>query len=49
VEAILCGLNQLYRAADCELKRENAFQLLCATIQPAQCADEPVNGEDWLN
>jgi endonuclease-3 len=43
VEAILRGLNQLYPAADCELKRENPFQLLCATILSAQCTDERVN------
>ncbi len=43
VEAILRGLNELYPAADCELKRENAFQLLCATILSAQCTDERVN------
>ena len=43
VEAILRGLNKLYPAADCELKRENPFQLLCATILSAQCTDERVN------
>ena len=43
VDAILRGLNQLYPAADCELKRDNAFQLLCATILSAQCTDERVN------
>jgi endonuclease III len=43
VDAILCGLDQLYPAADCELKRDNAFQLLCATILSAQCTDERVN------
>jgi endonuclease III len=43
VEAILRGLNKLYPAADCELAREDAFQLLCATILSAQCTDERVN------
>jgi endonuclease-3 len=43
VDAILRGLDQLYPAADCELKRDNAFQLLCATILSAQCTDERVN------
>lgn len=43
VDAILRGLDQLYPSADCELKRDNAFQLLCATILSAQCTDERVN------
>jgi endonuclease III len=43
VRAILRILDELYPAADCELHRENAFQLLCATILSAQCTDERVN------
>jgi endonuclease III len=43
VRAILRGLDQLYPAADCELHRDNPFQLLCATILSAQCTDERVN------
>jgi endonuclease-3 len=36
-------LDHLYPAADCALVRDNAFQLLCATILSAQCTDERVN------
>lgn len=43
VKAILRLLDTAYPAADCELHRENAFQLLCATILSAQCTDERVN------
>src|SRR5262245_23725834 len=43
VRAILDGLERLYPDVDCELDRENAFQLLCATILSAQCTDERVN------
>lgn len=43
VKAILRLLDKSYPAADCELHRENAFQLLCATILSAQCTDERVN------
>jgi endonuclease-3 len=43
VKAILKGLDKLYPDADCELHRENPFQLLCATILSAQCTDERVN------
>ena len=43
VTAILRGLDRLYPVADCELHRDNAFQLLCATILSAQCTDERVN------
>jgi endonuclease-3 len=43
VTAILRGLDRLYPAADCELHRDNPFQLLCATILSAQCTDERVN------
>jgi endonuclease III len=43
VRAILAGLERLYPDVDCELDRENAFQLLCATILSAQCTDERVN------
>jgi endonuclease III len=43
VREILSELDRLYPAADCELRRDNAFQLLCATILSAQCTDERVN------
>jgi endonuclease-3 len=43
VRAILDGLERLYPDVDCELDRENPFQLLCATILSAQCTDERVN------
>jgi endonuclease-3 len=43
VTAILKGLERLYPDADCELHRDNPFQLLCATILSAQCTDERVN------
>ena len=43
VAAILRELHRLYPAADCELDRDNPFQLLCATILSAQCTDERVN------
>jgi hypothetical protein len=43
VRAILAGLERLYPDVDCELDRENPFQLLCATILSAQCTDERVN------
>ncbi|HEX7597022.1 MAG TPA: endonuclease III [Polyangia bacterium] len=43
VTAILRGLDRLYPEADCELHRDNPFQLLCATILSAQCTDERVN------
>src|SRR5437762_7546796 len=43
VQAILKGLDKLYPDADCELHRDNPFQLLCATILSAQCTDERVN------
>jgi len=43
VKAILKELTRLYPVADCELDRENPFQLLCATILSAQCTDERVN------
>jgi endonuclease-3 len=33
----------MYPEADCELHRDNPFQLLCATILSAQCTDERVN------
>jgi endonuclease-3 len=42
-KAILRLLDKTYPAADCELHRDNAFQLLCATILSAQCTDERVN------
>ena len=43
VAAILRGLDRAYPEADCELHRDNPFQLLCATILSAQCTDERVN------
>jgi endonuclease III len=43
VKDVLGGLDGLYPDADCELHRENPFQLLCATILSAQCTDERVN------
>jgi endonuclease-3 len=43
VRAILKGLDEAYPAANCELKHENAFQLLIATILSAQCTDVRVN------
>jgi endonuclease-3 len=43
VAAVLAGLDRMYPDADCELHRENPFQLLCATILSAQCTDERVN------
>jgi endonuclease-3 len=43
VTAVLAGLEKMYPDADCELHRENPFQLLCATILSAQCTDERVN------
>jgi endonuclease III len=43
VAAILGGLDQAYPEANCELKHENAFQLLISTILSAQCTDVVVN------
>jgi endonuclease III len=43
VAAILRGLHEAYPAAACELKHENAFQLLISTILSAQCTDVVVN------
>jgi len=43
VRAILKGLDAAYPDATCELKHENAFQLLIATILSAQCTDARVN------
>jgi endonuclease-3 len=43
VRAILKGLDEAYPGAACELKHENAFQLLVATILSAQCTDARVN------
>jgi endonuclease-3 len=36
-------LKERYPDAECALKHENAFQLLCATILSAQCTDARVN------
>ena len=43
VAAILAKLDEAYPAAICELKHENAFQLLISTILSAQCSDVRVN------
>ncbi|HYL84279.1 MAG TPA: endonuclease III [Candidatus Angelobacter sp.] len=41
--AILAKLDAAYPDATCELKHENAFQLLISTILSAQCTDVRVN------
>jgi endonuclease-3 len=43
VAAILAKLDETYPDANCELKHENAFQLLISTILSAQCTDVRVN------
>lgn len=43
VAAILQKLDEAYPNATCELKHENAFQLLISTILSAQCTDVRVN------
>jgi endonuclease-3 len=43
VAAILTKLDEAYPNATCELKHENAFQLLISTILSAQCTDVRVN------
>jgi endonuclease III len=43
VAAILAKLDEAYPTATCELKHENAFQLLVSTILSAQCTDVRVN------
>jgi endonuclease III len=43
VAAILAKLDEAYPDASCELKHENAFQLLISTILSAQCTDVRVN------
>src|ERR1700720_3594728 len=43
VAAILAKLDEAYPIATCELKHENAFQLLISTILSAQCTDVRVN------
>ena len=43
VAAILAKLDEAYPMATCELKHENAFQLLISTILSAQCTDVRVN------
>jgi len=40
---ILAKLDQAYPNATCELKHDNAFQLLISTILSAQCTDVRVN------
>ncbi len=43
VAAILAKLDEAYPDATCELKHENAFQLLISTSLSAQCTDVRVN------
>jgi endonuclease-3 len=43
VAAILAKLDEAYPDAICELKHQNAFQLLISTILSAQCTDVRVN------
>jgi endonuclease-3 len=43
VASILAKLQEAYPEATCELKHENAFQLLISTILSAQCTDVRVN------
>jgi endonuclease III len=43
VATILAKLDEAYPNATCELKHENAFQLLVSTILSAQCTDVRVN------
>lgn len=43
VAEILAKLDEAYPTAACELKHENAFQLLISTILSAQCTDVRVN------
>jgi endonuclease-3 len=43
VTEILAKLDEAYGNATCELKHENAFQLLISTILSAQCTDVRVN------
>jgi endonuclease-3 len=43
VAVILAKLDEAYGDATCELKHENAFQLLISTILSAQCTDVRVN------
>jgi len=43
VAAILAKLDEAYPDATCELKHDNAFQLLISTILSAQCTDVRVN------
>lgn len=43
VAAILAKLDEAYPNATCELKHQNAFQLLISTILSAQCTDVRVN------
>ena len=43
VAAVLAKLDEAYPNATCELKHDDAFQLLIATILSAQCTDVRVN------
>jgi endonuclease-3 len=43
VATILAKLDEAYPDATCELKHDNAFQLLISTILSAQCTDVRVN------
>jgi endonuclease-3 len=40
---VLDRLKKLYPEAECALKHQNAYELLCATILSAQCTDARVN------
>lgn len=42
-QKIVDALKKVFPDAHCELRHENAFQLLAATILSAQCTDERVN------
>jgi endonuclease III len=43
IATILAKLDEAYPTATCELKHENAFELLISTILSAQCTDVRVN------
>jgi endonuclease-3 len=43
LQKIFAALDNLFPAAQCALRHDNAFQLLVATILSAQCTDERVN------
>ncbi len=43
LQKVFAALDNLFPAAQCALRHDNAFQLLVATILSAQCTDERVN------